>query len=303
MYSSIIPDEIKDIRLTKQEIKECIDIYYHTSDPVQKEKVGLLLVGSHYKYMRMCISQVAPTYVAEHGEELMAECICCFFEKLPAYDPGKNIKLTTYLTPHLKHALVLYIGRMYGDTPYYAQQMLVLKRAIKNLEMAGESYTPETLANGTGLPLTTVTYCLNRMKMEICSYNSDPFFEESICNKDTVPSPEEEVLKKEQLTAIERAKKTLSESENEVISLMYYENYSFTKTAKALEMQVTQVKRIRNSAMAKLRASLARCGMIDSVQCKRTMKGVEDIFVFKPSINREYKEMMQDTMREIDIDF
>ena len=105
-----------------------------------------------YQDIKNIACHTAQTYYKTHKEDIISVCCITFFQKLSLYDPSENRNLTAFMTPYLKEAVTDYINNLNSYTPYYGQQIKIIKNCIKELQDEGiMEVTAESISDRTGI--------------------------------------------------------------------------------------------------------------------------------------------------------
>ena len=291
----------KNYKLTPEEIEYWLDIYKYSDDVAMKDKAGMKLYCSVYKFIISILAKRYPTYYTRYQQDMINECSLCFFEKIKDYDP-KKAGLMLYMKPHILHQIQNCVDGIEHNTSYYGQQEKKVRKCIKEFEATDTPWDAVKISEKTGIALYTVKKVLAKSENAEISYDTDEFQKNNI--QSPYQTPEEQVVTDAERNSIYRAIKTLTPDENIVIRLYFglgYDNtLSIPKIAVLLKKKPDQIKRIHTSGMRKITRSIEREGLFENRIIKKEINTYCQEISFLPQ-NTDILEQL--ASEEIEINF
>lgn len=237
--------------LTNKEMQDLILITQRTDiAEADKQEAYTKIYNGLSKYIISIMRSNFPTYWQRNFEDMQQEAAMAIYYALKKYQPDKGA-VTTWIKPHIIHALSLYISCIQGSTPYYSQVNKKIVDAENDLIKLGIDYTDQDIAERTGLSLKTINAC----RESIQKTASLDAFEDNIEGQ-TKLSPEDELIIQEEKEALYKAMSTLSEIQRKILEMRFGITTGNplppSKIAEKLNMPKEIVTRNLNSGKQKL---------------------------------------------------
>ena len=263
------------MKIRKDEINEQVKIYQNTSlsKEVRDEAFNTIwsLVVNYYKSM---LNKQYSTFYQFHADDLLSICVTTMLENIMDFDTESGYALITFMQRHIDHAVCEYTRMLQGYTGYYAQQIRKISKKIKELEEKGIRWNEHILSEETRLSLTTVKECLAQMELtNPLSLQVNSFFEENAKEEQAPTNVEKEAIDNYVNEEIHKSFDKLTKDERNVIELTFGFNNkkeaTLTKVSEILNIDISKVKKIKISALSKLKNIYLKTGMFE---CASTAK-------------------------------
>ena len=151
-------------------------------------------------------------------EEILQDCYVTLFDEIKNFN-NEN-KLTTFLTYQLQHTVTYALSTyLSGTSVYYANNIKVVKKAIRKLESYGindPSYAEIAEIAGSNMTVQKVEDTITRMNL-----TSMISLEDAMNYYSDNPSPREIVIKNEETRILYEAIETLSDYERDCLKMFY----------------------------------------------------------------------------------
>lgn len=199
-------------------------------------------------------------------EDLYSHGVIGLIRAVDLYDPTRNVKFETYAIALIRGA-VLEALRSEDWVPRSSRDKLrQLERAWIALESThGRPPTDEETAELLGISLEEYRQLLidyartNMLSLEACLLNGDEDENGSLADVlASADDPYEELSEREQVRALQAALENLSEREQKVIQLYYYEGLTFKEIGQVLGISESRVYQLHTRAIARMREQI--CG-------------------------------------------
>ena len=241
--------------------KKLLDEYTANKSPEVREKLILefaplvkLVAGRLSMYLG---------YNVEY-EDLCSYGIFGLIDAIDKFDTMKEVKFETYASLRIRGSILDQIRKMDWIPRTIRQKQKQIDAVIKQVEIEkGRQATDEEIAKGLGI--TEDEYYDWQSQMKITGLVSLDEFMESGSD---VPqgngggttahfdSPEENIEKQELTRMLGEALELLTEKEQKIISLYYYEELTLKEIANILEVSESRVSQLHTRAIGKMRTKL-----------------------------------------------
>ena len=211
------------------------------------------------KYFAERLAIRLPPHISK--EELISAGTLGLFNALDNYDPEKGIKFQTYAAYRVKGAILDELRKLDWVPRSVRRDIQRIETAIAALQTKlGREPNDFEIARELGLDLDRYFKILHRARgVHLVSLDgvrkeaSSPVVETlaSEC-----PSPLEEVKKKELKQMVSKALATLTQKEQLVMSLYYYEDLTLKEISKVLGLTESRISQIHSKAIISLRVKL-----------------------------------------------
>lgn len=195
-------------------------------------------------------------------DDLIGYGVIGLIDAIDKFDLSKNVKFETYASLRIRGAILDEIRKLDWVPRTLRKKQKELSKAYVELETTlGRTPTDEEM--GAELHLDSKEYYNLLQETNICSLVSMDEYEIQVSNiKDTsMPTPEEYMQKKEMLRLLEGSIGELSEREQVVIQLYYFEELTLKEISSILEVSESRVSQLHTKSVGKLRLKLAKYHM------------------------------------------
>ncbi|MBO6015824.1 MAG: FliA/WhiG family RNA polymerase sigma factor [Lachnospiraceae bacterium] len=196
-------------------------------------------------------------------EDLVSYGILGLIDAIDKYDTTKEVKFETYASLRIRGAILDQIRKMDWIPRTIRQKQKRIDAVIKEVEQTkGRSATDEELAQGLGITADELTDWQSQMKVTaVVSLNE--FLEQGseIPNERGRVSrefsrPEEIYEQKELKEVLQDALALLTEKEQKVILLYYYEELTLKEISRILEVSESRVSQLHTRALEKMKTKM-----------------------------------------------
>lgn len=240
--------------------KKLLDEYTNNKSPEVREKLILefaplvkLVAGRLSMYLG---------YNVEY-EDLCSYGIFGLIDAIDKFDSMKEVKFETYASLRIRGAILDQIRKMDWIPRTIRQKQKQIDAVMKQIEQEkGRQATDEEIAGGLGISEDEFYDWQSQMK--ITGLVSLDEFMESGSDVAQNPggttahfdSPEENIEKQELAKMLGEALELLTEKEQKIITLYYYEELTLKEIANVLEVSESRVSQLHTRAIGKMRTKL-----------------------------------------------
>lgn len=198
------------------------------------------------------------------GNKVEFDDLCSFgifglIDAIDRYDLGKDVKFETYASLRIRGAILDQIRKMDWIPRTIRQKQKKIESASREIEIrTGHAASDEELAKELGISESEMTDWQTDVNMtNIVSLNdfidqgTEPVMDTE--NNSHFIEPEEKISKDELKEKLEEALKQLTEKENKVILLYYYEEMTLKEISEVLSVSESRVSQIHTKALKKMR--------------------------------------------------
>lgn len=194
-------------------------------------------------------------------DELISGGIMGLFDALDKFDSEKGIKFRTYAHSRIRGAILDELRRMDWVSRSVRRDIHRIERAIRALELKFER-EPKDFEVAEEMGVDIDSYYRMKVRAQGASLLSfDEFLPDGFIHKfsklsSNNLSPVDELKIKELKNVISKALSELSEREQLVMSLYYYDELTLKEIAKVLDLTESRICQIHSKILIKLRAKL-----------------------------------------------
>ena len=241
--------------------KKLLEEYATTKSPEAREKIILefaplvkLVAGRLSMYLG---------YNVEY-EDLVSYGIFGLIDAIDKFDCLKEVKFETYASLRIRGAILDQIRKMDWIPRTIRQKQKKIDAVIKEIEQTtGHSASDEEIAKGLGISDDEYLEWQSQMKItgvvslnEYMEQGSDVAQDYSRHTTSRFESPEERVEKEELSKTLGEALELLTEKEQKVITLYYYEELTLKEISNILEVSESRISQLHTRALQKMKAKL-----------------------------------------------
>jgi len=241
--------------------KKLLEEYATTKSPEAREKIILefaplvkLVAGRLSMYLG---------YNVEY-EDLVSYGIFGLIDAIDKFDCMKHVKFETYASLRIRGAILDQIRKMDWIPRTIRQRQKKIDAVIKEIEQStGHSASDEEIARGLGISDEEYLDWQSQMKItgvvslnEYMEQGSDVAQDYSRHTTSRFESPEERVEKAELSKVLGEALQLLTEKEQKVITLYYYEELTLKEISNVLEVSESRVSQLHTRALQKMKTKM-----------------------------------------------
>ena len=197
-------------------------------------------------------------------DDLVSYGIFGLIDAIDKYDTTKEVKFETYASLRIRGAILDQIRKMDWIPRTVRKRQRDITNAIKAIESrTGKTATDEEVAKELGISQDEYDDWQSQMKVTNV-ISLDEFTEaggSEISESRTVSRfemPEEAVEKEELKVMLEQALAQLTEKEQKVITLYYYEDLTLKEISNVLEVSESRVSQLHTKALGKMKNKLGK---------------------------------------------
>ncbi|MCR5734876.1 MAG: FliA/WhiG family RNA polymerase sigma factor [Lachnospiraceae bacterium] len=198
-------------------------------------------------------------------EDLVSYGIFGLIDAIDKFDQGKDVKFETYASLRIRGSILDQIRKMDWIPRTVRKRQRDISTAIKNIEArTGKSATDEDIALELGISVTEYDEWQSQMKVtNIVSL--DEFVEQgggdiNVSDSQSTISrfdlPEEAVAREELKVKLKEALDDLTEKEQKVILLYYYEDLTLKEISNILEVSESRISQLHTKALNKMKGKM-----------------------------------------------
>ena len=241
--------------------KKLLDEYEATKSPKLREQIIL-----EYAQLVKLVAGRLSMYLGYNVEydDLVSYGIFGLIDAIDKFDYHGDVKFETYASLRIRGAILDHIRKLDWIPRTIRQRQKKINLVEKALEQAkGRSATDEEMAQALGISTEEYAEWQSQMKVtglislnEYMEQGSDVSQDYGRGTTARFDSPEESIEKKELAKALSEAMELLSEKEQKVITLYYFEELTLKEISNVLDVSVSRVSQLHTRALQKMRAKM-----------------------------------------------
>lgn len=241
--------------------KKLLEEYAKTKSPETREKI-ILEFAPLVKVVAGRLSMYLG-YNVEY-EDLVSYGIFGLIDAIDKFDCFKEVKFETYASLRIRGAILDQIRKMDWIPRTIRQKQKKIENVIREIEQnTGHAASDEEIAKGLGVSEDEYLEWQSQMKItglislnEYMEQGSDVSQEFGRHTTSHFESPEERVERKELTKVLGEALKLLTDKEQKVITLYYYEELTLKEISNILEVSESRVSQLHTRALQKMKAKM-----------------------------------------------
>lgn len=241
--------------------KKLLEEYSKTKSAEAREKI-ILEYASLVKVVAGRLSMYLG-YNVEY-EDLVSYGIFGLIDAIDKFDSFKEVKFETYASLRIRGAILDQIRKMDWIPRTIRQKQKKIDTVIREIEQTtGHNATDEEIARGLGISDEEYLDWQSQMKVtglvslnEYMEQGSDVSQDYSRQTTSRFEAPEEKVEKEELKKVLGEALQLLTEKEQKVITLYYYEELTLKEISNILEVSESRVSQLHTRALQKMKVKM-----------------------------------------------
>jgi RNA polymerase sigma factor for flagellar operon FliA len=194
-------------------------------------------------------------------DELISGGILGLFDAIDKFDSEKGIKFRTYAQSRIKGAILDELRKMDWVSRSVRRDIHRIEATMRSLELKLEREPKDIeVAEEMGVDIDSYHKMTVRAQganlLSLDEFMPDGFTQKLAKQASDAPSPFDEFKIKELKSAISKALSKLSEKEQMVMSLYYFDELTLKEIAKVLDLTESRICQIHSKILIKLRVKL-----------------------------------------------
>lgn len=197
-------------------------------------------------------------------EDLVSYGIFGLIDAIDKFDCMKEVKFETYASLRIRGAILDQIRKMDWIPRTIRQKQKQIDSVIKEIEQStGRTATEEEIAGGLGISMEEYLEWQSQMKItgvvslnEYLDQGSDVSQDFSRHTTSGFIGPEEQIEKEELKQVLGEAMESLTEKEQKVIALYYYEELTLKEISNILEVSESRISQLHTRALQKMKVKM-----------------------------------------------
>ena len=241
--------------------KKLLEEYAKTKAPETREKIIL-----EYAPLVKVVAGRLSMYLGYNVEyeDLVSYGIFGLIDAIDKFDYLKDIKFETYASLRIRGAILDQIRKMDWIPRTIRQKQKKIEAVIREVEQkAGHYATDEEIARGLGISDEEYLDWQSQMKVtglvslnEYMEQGSDVAQDYSRHTTSRFEAPEERIEKEELAKVLGEALQLLTEKEQKVITLYYYDELTLKEISSILEVSESRVSQLHTRALQKMKVKM-----------------------------------------------
>ena len=247
--------------LTQKTNEELFALYKKERNPEIRRELTM-----RYLYIATSVArQMYDIYSsAMQMEDAVNEGVLAIMRGIDSYDPDKNVKFSTYISPRIRGVMLDYMRKQEWMPRGYRKQLSLIEDAMQTLETdLGRPPTKEEVAEHVGLSVKRCQRILSLRPMSLVQSLDVMMQDEKTTQGSQIPGnevdkqPEEAFMREEQLRMLSEAISTLDQKERTVLALYYVEQLKMEQIGQVMGISQPRISQIHPSVLRKLRKLMA----------------------------------------------
>ncbi len=241
--------------------KKLLEEYARTKSPETREKIIL-----EYAPLVKVVAGRLSMYLGYNVEyeDLVSYGIFGLIDAIDKFDCLKEVKFETYASLRIRGAILDQIRKMDWIPRTIRQKQKKIENVIREIEQnTGHSASDEEIAEKLGISGDEYLEWQSQMKItgivslnEYMEQGSDVAQDYSRHTTSRFEAPEEKIEKEELARVLGDALKLLTEKEQKVITLYYYEELTLKEISNILEVSESRISQLHTRALQKMKGKL-----------------------------------------------
>ena len=240
--------------------KKLLEEYAKTKAPETREKIIL-----EYAPLVKVVAGRLSMYLGYNVEyeDLVSYGIFGLIDAIDKFDYLKDIKFETYASLRIRGAILDQIRKMDWIPRTIRQKQKKIEAVIREVEQKAGHYATDEIARGLGISDEEYLDWQSQMKVtglvslnEYMEQGSDVAQDYSRHTTSRFEAPEERIEKEELAKVLGEALQLLTEKEQKVITLYYYDELTLKEISSILEVSESRVSQLHTRALQKMKVKM-----------------------------------------------
>lgn len=241
--------------------KKLLEEYSRSKSPETREKIIL-----EYAPLVKVVAGRLSMYLGYNVEyeDLVSYGIFGLIDAIDKFDCFKEVKFETYASLRIRGAILDQIRKMDWIPRTIRQKQKKIETVIREIEQStGHAASDEEIAKGLGISEDEYLDWQSQMKItgvvslnEYMEQGSDVSQDYGRHTTSHFEAPEERIEKEELTKVLGEALQLLTEKEQKVITLYYYEELTLKEISSILEVSESRVSQLHTRALQKMKVKM-----------------------------------------------
>ena len=195
-------------------------------------------------------------------DDLVSYGIFGLIDAIDKFDLGKDVKFETYASLRIRGAILDQIRKMDWIPRTVRQKQKKMEEAIRTVETrTGKNASDDEVARELGIADEELSEWQSQLKVtnvvslnEFVEQGGEPVMDAQ--NNSHFVQPEEAIAEEELKKVLEATMSLLTEKEQKVILLYYYEELTLKEISNILEVSESRVSQLHTKALTKMRGKM-----------------------------------------------
>ena len=243
--------------------KNIWQIYENEKDETVKRELKKTIIEQYLNLVRIISGKLYNYYASNiEFDDLMGYGVIGLIDAIDKFDHTKNIKFETYASIRIRGSIIDQIRNLDWIPRSIRQKSRLLRDAYDAVEMKlGREPKNIEIAEHMGKTLKEIEDLINETSIyNILSIEDD--FNESykmqLSDNTLEASPEDSAVHNDSIIELEKSIESLSEREQLIINLYYYENITYKEIGEILKISESRVSQIHSKAIMKMKKQIQR---------------------------------------------
>ena len=233
----------------------------YTKNPTQEMREQIII---EYAPLVKIVAGRLSMYLGGNGEyeDLVSYGVFGLIDAIDKFDTNKDVKFETYASLRIRGSILDQIRKMDWIPRTVRQRQRKIDEAIKSLEArTGKTPTDEMLAEELGVSGEELLSWQSQLKVtnvvslnEFVESGNEPVMDAK--GNFRFAQPEEVIAETELKRMLKDAMQLLTEKEQKVILLYYYEDLTLKEISRVLEVSESRISQLHTKALQKMKKKM-----------------------------------------------
>lgn len=238
-------------------IEQCWQKWIDTRD----REAGDQLIEKYMPLVDYHVQRIASSLPKSvRKEELKSLALLGLYDALEKFDPSRDLKFDTYASFRIRGAILDGLRKEDWLPRSVREKAKKIEAMIEQLQQTYmREVSAKEVAEALNMPEDEVYAVMSEQFFaHILSFDERPFDDDDehmsfTVRDDQSPSPEEHILREEQIAQLANVIQQLNEKEQLVVSLFYKEELTFTEIGHIMGLSTSRISQIHAKALFKMR--------------------------------------------------
>jgi RNA polymerase sigma factor for flagellar operon FliA len=220
------------------------------------------LITSYIPLVRQVARRMMPKYNSHtEYDELVSSGVIGLIDAVDKYDPAVGVKFETYAVTRIRGEILDSMRAQDWAPASLRKRINAISKTYEDMETAGESPTPQHVADKLGLPVSQVHKAMAKTHtFSVLSFEDT--LGACVAGRDVAAPadqiPENQVVEADMRRVLAQMITELPEKERRVVTLYYYEDLMLKEIAQVLGVTESRVSQIHSRVLGRMRTQLQK---------------------------------------------